>query len=77
VKKIFIFAAIAILASGCTSRTEHGECIGAFDEGVPDLQYKLSIKNTVLAVLFSETIFVPVIVVANEARCPVGKKVQK
>lgn len=58
---------------GCTTKTEFGDCIGAFDDGQPGVKYKLSVWNTVLAVVFSETIVVPVLVVANEARCPVGK----
>ena len=59
---------------GCTSKNEHGECIGAFEDGKPEVQYKVSTWNVVLAALFIETIFVPVIVVLNQTKCPVGEK---
>lgn len=71
-KIIVILAALAL--SGCTSKTEFGECIGAFDDGDPALQYKLSVWNTILGVVFVETIIVPVVVVADQIRCPVGVK---
>lgn len=65
---IAILMALALLA-GCTSRNEYGECIGAFDDKKPGVDYKLSVWNTVMAVIFVETIVVPVVVVANQARC--------
>ena len=74
--KTYLAAALAacLLLTGCQSKTDLGECIGAFDDGEPGLQYKLSIRNTVLGAIFVETVFVPVIVVATEARCPVARK---
>lgn len=71
-KRYIALLTLAALLSGCTSKTEFGECIGAFDDKKPGLEYKLSVWNTVLAVIFVETIVVPVVVVANQARCPVG-----
>lgn len=43
-KKLFaVFAlCLALTATGCTSRTEFGPCIGAFDEKSPGLIYKVS-----------------------------------
>ena len=73
-KKIILCAVVAILAAGCTSKTEYGECIGVLQDKKPDLEYKLSVWNTFLAVVFSETVIVPIVVVANEHSCPVGKK---
>jgi hypothetical protein len=73
-KKIILCAAIAILAAGCTTKTEYGECIGVLQDKKPDLEYKLSGWNTFLAIVFSETIVVPIVVVADEFQCPVGKK---
>lgn len=73
-KKLIAVAVLGALLTGCASKNEYGDCIGAFDDGEPGMKYKLSIRNTVLAVMFSETIFVPVIVIANETRCPVGPK---
>jgi hypothetical protein len=72
--KIILCALVAILAAGCTTRTEYGECIGVLQDKKPDLEYKLSGWNTVLAIVFSETIVVPIVVVADEFQCPVGKK---
>lgn len=73
-KKIILCAAIAIIAAGCTTKTEYGECIGVLQDKKPDLEYKLSGWNTFLAIVFSETIVVPIVVVADEFQCPVGKK---
>jgi hypothetical protein len=73
-KKIIAIAAIGFALAGCTSKTEYGECIGVLQDKKPDLEYKLSVWNTFLAVVFSETIVVPVVVVANEHSCPVAKK---
>lgn len=72
-RTIAILLLTAFLA-GCTSSTEHGKCIGAFDDKDPKLTYKLSIWNTFLAIIFSETIIVPIWVVVDEALCPVAKK---
>jgi hypothetical protein len=71
-RKVIALLALAALLSGCTSKNEFGECIGAFDDKKPGVEYKLSVWNTVLAVIFVETIVVPVVVVANQARCPIG-----
>lgn len=73
-KKAITAALMLALLAGCTERTDFGECIGAFDEKKPDLEYKLSAKNVGLAVLFSETIVVPVVVVADQTHCPIGRK---
>jgi hypothetical protein len=73
-KKFIALSALVALLTGCTSRTEYGECIGVLQDKKPDLEYKLSGWNTFLAVIFSETIIVPVMVVANEHSCPVAKK---
>ncbi len=60
--------------AGCTSSTRYGDCIGAFDEGDPNLRYSTSGWNVALGIIFIETIVVPAVVIANEARCPVGNK---
>lgn len=73
-KKIAAIVMIVLLA-GCTSATEHGQCVGMFDEKDPKLTYKLSGWNAFMAVIGSSLFFVPtIIVVANETFCPVGKK---
>lgn len=66
--------AFLLLISGCTTSTEYGPCIGAFDDRNPKLEYKVSILNTFLAILFIETIIVPIWVIVDETLCPVGKK---
>jgi ABC-type uncharacterized transport system auxiliary subunit len=70
--KIVAILMFAAALSGCTTSNEFGQCIGAFDDKKPDTQYRLSTKNTVLAIVFIETIFVPVIVLASETQCPVA-----
>jgi hypothetical protein len=72
-KLLLIVCATAILA-GCTTRTDYGDCVGAGEDKNPALTYKLDIWNTFLGILFVETIIVPIVVVANELYCPVGKK---
>lgn len=73
-KKIITISMLIALLSGCTTKTEYGECIGVLDDKKPELIYKLDTTNAVLGIVFVETIFVPVIVLANETQCPVGKK---
>lgn len=65
---------IAALLAGCTSKTEFGDCIGIAEEKKPNLQYKVSALNVALAIIFSETIVVPVVVLVSEVSCPVAKK---
>lgn len=71
-KKTIVAVLMLGLLAGCTTKTPYGDCIGAFDEKKPGVDYKLSVKNLILAIFFSETIIVPVVVVADEIRCPVG-----
>lgn len=72
--KLIIAATIIATLSGCTSKTEYGDCVGILQDKKPELKYELSVWNTVMAVIFSETIVVPVVVVANQHSCPTGKK---
>lgn len=69
-------AAILLLfaLAGCTSSTEYGQCIGAFDDRDPKLTYKISVWNAFLGLFFAGTIIVPVWVIANETLCPEGRK---
>lgn len=76
-KKILLIALTAMFLSGCTEKTEFGMCVGAFEDREPGLVYKLDVWNTVLAVIFVETIIVPVVVIANQTVCPVAKKETK
>lgn len=69
-----ILAAVLIFSAACESETPAGECIGAFDDQDPTLNYRASGRNIVLAVIFSETIIIPILVVASEVKCPTSKK---
>jgi hypothetical protein len=73
-KKMIAAALMLALLTGCTSRTPYGQCIGAFDEKAPDVQYKVDGWNLAMAIIFFETVVVPVVVVATELRCPVATK---
>lgn len=76
VKNILLAAmlALGLAQSACTSSTAYGECLGVNEDQDTGLRYKVSAENVVLAAIFSETIFVPIIVVVNETYCPVGRK---
>lgn len=69
-------AAILIAASlsACTSSTEYGDCIGVAEDEDPTLSYSVDTGNIVLAVIFSEMIFPPLIVLLSETKCPTGPK---
>lgn len=73
-KKTIAIALLVSILAGCTSSTEHGPCIGAFDEKNPKLEYKVSAWNAALAILFFGLVLPPVFVVVDETFCPVGKK---
>jgi hypothetical protein len=62
-----------LLLSGCTSSTEDGPCIGAFDTKEPGVKYKLSAWNIGVGILFFSAIIPPVLVLADETFCPVEK----
>ena len=75
-KRVIAIAALFALV-GCTSRTDLGPCIGAFDERDPNLIYKVSGWNIAMGIIFMEMIIPPVIVIADETLCPVGRKAVK
>lgn len=73
-KKLFAIVLAVVFLSGCTSETQFGHCIGAFDDKEPDLKYRVEPINLMMGIVFVETIFVPAIVVLSETHCPIGKK---
>jgi len=73
-KKLAILFILLVLLSGCTTRTEYGNCIGAFDDKNPSLVYKLSTWNLIIGVFFIGMVVPPIVVVADETLCPVGYK---
>lgn len=60
--------------TGCTYATSYGECIGIFDDGDPGLVYKPDGFNIAIAVVFFEMVVPPIVVVLDDARCPVAVK---
>ena len=70
-----VLAVCMVLAlSGCTSSTEFGACVGAFDDKDPSLKYKLSANNLVWAILGFGLVAPPIVVAVDETFCPVGRK---
>lgn len=76
-KKTLIIALFCAILVGCTTRTEYGECIGIADDKDPGLLYKLDAMNLALAIIFVETIIIPIKVAVDQTMCPVAKKEQK
>lgn len=70
-KLIALLLAVALV--GCTTHTEHGKCVGINDRD-PAKEYVVSIWNVFVGVLFIETLVVPVVMVADQFYCPIGKK---
>lgn len=67
---------LAVSSTGCQSHTEYGECVGIQDEDQQNskLVYKVSVRNTVLGIIFVETLFAPAIWLLADFRCPVAQK---
>lgn len=65
--------ALSLLLTGCTSKTEHGSCVGVTEDKKPYLVYKPAIWNIVVGMIFFETILIPTYVVLYEFQCPVEK----
>ncbi len=59
-----------LLLVGCTTHTEFGSCIGLLDKQNPKVEYELSVWNGFVAILFSETVVVPIYTVAKDISCP-------
>lgn len=72
--KIIAIVLLLVLLAGCTSKTEFGDCIGAFDDKDPHLVYHASAWNIFLAIIGVQFIAPPIFVIADETLCPVGVK---
>lgn len=68
-RNLFVLSIMLVLM-GCTTRTNHGVCVGVVDQKDPKLKYELSYKNIFLAVLFYETLIVPAVVALKQLECP-------
>ncbi len=68
-------AALALVAlAGCASETPVGKCVGIIEERDPRLEYKLSVRNVVVGIVFFELIIPPVVVLSDQLYCPVRAK---
>lgn len=70
---------LACLLAGCESTRyvlQYGDmpCVGIGETQDPRFHYKLSVRNTVIGILFFEMIVPPIIILANETFCPVSVK---
>lgn len=72
-KKLIAAIVLLSMVTGCTSSTALGPCVGIGVRQDPSLIYQPSAWNLFLAIVFIETIIVPVIVLANETSCPVAR----
>lgn len=73
-RNLFLILTLSIMLTGCANRTDYGECIGVNGTKNSSLHYEYSIRNIFLAILFSETIIVPLIVIFDDLECPVESK---
>jgi len=71
---VLLSVVLLILISGCTSKTEFGDCIGLADDKKPDLIYKVSAWNVFVAIIGFEMIAPPIFVAIDETFCPIGRK---
>lgn len=81
IAKSMLALTLAVCTMGCNeSKVIDGKevrCIGLERANEnPKYAYRLDTKNVVLAVIFSETIIVPVVVVLDGLYCPVALKDQ-
>ena len=73
-KSLIVAMAVVAALSGCTSKTEFGDCIGAFDDKKPGLEYKVSAWNLGMAIIGFSLVLPPIFVIVDQTFCPVGKK---
>ena len=75
--KKLVMLIIMLLFISCTSSTQYGTCIGAFDDKDPNKVYKVSAWNIAMGVIFFEMVLPPIFVIIDETLCPVGIKNDK
>jgi hypothetical protein len=66
-----------LLVSACESERTLSDgktydCIGVGEDKEPTLKYKISGQNVAVAIIFSEMIAPPVVVLVSETYCPVS-----
>jgi hypothetical protein len=77
IRIVLLVVGLLVILTGCTSKTEFGDCIGLADDKEPDLIYKVSAWNVFVAVVGIEMIAPPILVAVDETFCPVGRKDDK
>lgn len=72
-KKMLMCAMLALVTlTGCTTANSKGKCVGLDEKGKQaGVEYKLSGWNVAMAVIFCETIVVPIVVILDDCKCPV------
>lgn len=72
-----VFVAASSVTSSCTeSRTINGRdvsCVGIDDDRDPRYTYKVSWWNAAMAIVFIETIIVPIVILGDSINCPVAE----
>ncbi len=71
-KKLLAASLICAMLVGCHQGNSKGQCVGLMDKEnrAVNVQYDISLWNVFMAVLFSETIVVPIVVVGYMLECP-------
>lgn len=71
---LLVLLVFSLVMSGCDTRTQYGECIGVLEDPDPSLVYSYDYGNILIGAIFSETLVVPAIVIADCYKCPTSKK---
>lgn len=72
-KKILL-ASLLFLCVACESANGFGSCIGIADKEDPRFEYKVSTRNVLIGLVFSQSLVVPGYILLEEIKCPVGEK---
>ena len=72
--KLLTLLLIMATFTSCTSKNEHGNCIGAFQDKDPTLKYNVDIANIAIGIIFMELLLPPIYVIRDQTFCPTGKK---
>ena len=72
-KQTLFIMLLSMTLVSCTTHTKYGACIGLVDRQDPKLRYEVSWWNVFLGISLSETIIVPVYILAKDIQCPEGE----
>lgn len=68
-KRFFLIAVLAL--SGCEFNRSTGKCIGLADKERAKVEYEVSKRNVIVALIFSGSVLVPGYVAVFDYKCPV------